>query len=248
VEKLPQAFVPKKSNLIDLTPTGIPELDFLIRGFQRSGITEIYGPASSGRTTIALSFLAQMTCNQEACAVVDVSDCLDPDSLVAAGVDLNQLLWIRCCDKEGDSKSEHIWKRLEQVLKVTDLLLHQGGFGAVLMDLGDVPAENARRIPLTSWFRFRQAIENTPTTLVLITREPCARTCASLALRCQHCNARWVQAGVCRGDSVILTLDGLKVEVEVMRRRAQPSPFTMRENRLAIPNLAHWETRMIWSN
>ena len=65
--------------------------------------------------------------------------------------------------------------RLEQVLKVTDLLLQSGGFGMVVLDLGDIPAESARRVPLTSWFRFRRAVEPTATVLLLIEQEPAPR-------------------------------------------------------------------------
>ena len=68
------------------------------------------------------------------------------------------------------------------MLKVTDLLLQAGGFGMVVLDLGDIPAESARRVPLTSWFRFRRAVEPTATVLLLIEQEPCAKTCASLVL------------------------------------------------------------------
>ena len=74
---------------------------------------------------------------------------------------------------------------MEQVLKVTDLLLQGGGFGVVVLDLGDIPAECARRVPLTSWFRFRRAVEPTATVLLLIEQEPCAKTCASLVVRLQ---------------------------------------------------------------
>jgi recombination protein RecA len=76
------------------------------------------------------------------------------------------------------------WARpVEQALKVADLLLQGGGFGLVVLDLGDVPMEIARRIPLASWFRFRRAVENTPTVLLTIVQESCAKTCASLVLR-----------------------------------------------------------------
>ena len=53
--------------------------------------------------------------------------------------------------------------RLEQVLKVTDLLLQSNGFGMIALDLGDIPTSSARRIPMASWFRFRRAVEHTPT-------------------------------------------------------------------------------------
>lgn len=55
----------------------------------------------------------------------------------------------------------------------------------VVVDLADVPPRFARRIPLASWFRFRRAVENTPTVLLVVEQEPYAKTCASLVLRMQ---------------------------------------------------------------
>jgi hypothetical protein len=56
----------------------------------------------------------------------------------------------------------------------------------VVLDLGDVPVESTRRVQLTSWFRFRRAVEPTATVLLLVENEPCAKTCASLVLRLQQ--------------------------------------------------------------
>src|SRR5215510_13189549 len=81
----------------ELQSSGIAELDAVLEGgFPRGSIVELCGSPSSGRTSLALSLLAQATGGQEACAFVDVSDCLDPYSLAAAGVDLERLLWVRC--------------------------------------------------------------------------------------------------------------------------------------------------------
>ena len=107
----------------------------------------------------------------------------------------------------------------------------------MLMDLGDVAPLNARRIPLATWFRFRRAVDNTPTVFLLLTREPCAQACASLVLRCQRCRERWSQATESNGASGVATLEGLELEVEVMRRqtlsRAKPA--------------TSWQTSMNWS-
>jgi len=77
-------------------------------------------------------------------------------------------------------QSEH---RLEQVLRATDLLLESGGFGLIVLDLGDLPPQAARRIPLTTWFRFRRAIEHTPTILLVIEQQAIAGSCSSLLLQ-----------------------------------------------------------------
>src|SRR3989442_7235881 len=82
---------------VDLQPSGVMELDAVLGGgFLRGSLVELCGSASSGRTSLAFSLLAQATERQETCAYVDVSDSLDPVSLAAAGVELPRLLWIRC--------------------------------------------------------------------------------------------------------------------------------------------------------
>ena len=72
---------------------------------------------------------------------------------------------------------------MEQVLRATDLLLESGGFGLIALDLGDLPPQAARHIPLTTWFRFRRAIEYTPTILLAIEQRPIAGSCSSLLLQ-----------------------------------------------------------------
>jgi recombination protein RecA len=154
----------------EVISTGLPEIDALAGGFPRGAITEIYGSQSSGRTSLMLSALAQATTHDEVCALVDTNDALDPNSAVKAAVDLEKLLWIRCAGN------------LEHSFKATDLLLQGGGFGIVVLDLGDIQAKEARRIISSWWYRFRRVVENTPTALVVIAQDSCARSCASLTL------------------------------------------------------------------
>ena len=72
--------------------TGVAALDALTGGLPRGALSEIIGPASSGRTGVMLAALAGAMRHEEACALVDASDNFDPASAVAAGVDLE-----RCC-------------------------------------------------------------------------------------------------------------------------------------------------------
>jgi hypothetical protein len=126
-----------------------------------------------------LSALAEATATrQESCVLVDASDAFDPASAEAAGVDLGRLLWVRCSGTK--------FSNLEQVLKATDLLLQAGGFGMVIVDLNDVPPSVARRVPLATWFRFRRAVENTNTALLVFEQEPYAKSCAGLAVCLQQ--------------------------------------------------------------
>lgn len=317
----------------ELHPSGVAELDAVLGGgFPRGSLVELCGPATSGRTGLAFSLLAQATARQEACAFVDVSDSLDPVSLAAAGVDLPRLLWVRCGETQGrkpaaespffDSPAEkaraqefvqeasgekiqghfwkhpreqirgvekaipsllrakpasrestriHVvkkliekkqeekrlealrrnthpsenssrkieifetpgtrdrlatakpWKRLEQALKTTDLLLHSGGWGVIVVDLAGISWVDARRINLSVWFRFRRELENSKTILLLLGEESCAKSCASLVLRCERKEESWSRAAR-DGTTGASILEGFAVQAEIIRSRSQSQP------------------------
>jgi hypothetical protein len=155
----------------EILSTGVVDIDAVLGGFPRGAITEIHGVASSGRTSLLLSTLARATAQEETCALVDCSDTFDPSSTTNGRVDVERLLWVRC----GGN--------LERAFKATDLLLQSGGFGLVALNLADVPTRNVRRIISSWWFRFRRALENTPTAMVVITPLTCIRSCAALVLK-----------------------------------------------------------------
>src|SRR4051794_14284161 len=87
------AHVDKKPEFIE---TNIESLDGLVHGFPRGAITEIFGPPSSGRTTLLHTFLASATRNGEYCALVDASGSFDPESGERSGLNLNKLFWVKC--------------------------------------------------------------------------------------------------------------------------------------------------------
>jgi len=189
----------------EMVSSGVRELDALTGGLPRGCLTEVCGSASSGRTSVLLALMAAATRRLEACALVDVNDAFDPVSATSAGVEFERLLWVRCGVRQvaaerhnhasrGVSRGYGIdrnpapkWRKrehdVEQALRVTDLLLQSGGFGLVVIDLGDVPFKTARLIPLTSWFRFQRAVERTSTVLLVISPAPCVQTCAALLLK-----------------------------------------------------------------
>ena len=119
--------------------------------------------------------------------------------------------------------------RLDQTLRVIDLLLQSGGFGLVAIDFGDVPFKAARRVPLTAWFRFQRAVEHTPTVLLLIAEAACAQTCASMVLGVKA-SAKKLSAvssplsvnaqAPCHAQ----LLEGLHIEAELLRSRLERKP------------------------
>lgn len=174
------AFKQQEKSPAEAISTGISQVDaFTGGGLPRGAIVEIYGQPSSGRTSFMLSALAQATRHEEVCALVDTSDIFDPQSAAQGEIEFDRLLWIRCAHN------------LEHAFKATDLLLQAGGFGLVMLDLGDVPAQTAKRIISSWWYRFRRTLEATPTALVVIAEESSVRACAALTLELQKQNVAW---------------------------------------------------------
>jgi len=227
----------------EMITSGVREIDALTGGLPRGCLTEVCGPVSSGRTSLQLAVLAAATQRQEACALVDVSDAFDPASAAMAAVNFESLLWIRCKTnppprhpstalragsgtEKTNQKHEDLYRRrmetpVEQALRVTDLLLQSGGFGLVIIDLGDVSLKIARRIPLTSWFRFQRAIEHTPTVLFVVTQAPCAQTCAALLLKLSTFRS---QLSALKAPSHTELLHDLQIETEILCSRVARKP------------------------
>jgi len=209
-------------------------------------ISEVTGPQSSGRTGLALSFLAQQTQDERVCAWVDAGDAFDPESAAASGVILRQLLWVRCCEAStvsavNSSRISHSWKkktqapvwtRLDQALRATDLLLQAGGFAAIVLDLGDMAPEHGSRIPLATWFRFRQAADRTRCCLVVLGQAAYAQSSAAVVLECAPCEPQTA------GGTV---LNGFSFEVRRGRQRFTPALQSARK-----PPASTWSATGAW--
>ena len=206
----------------EMVSSGVPELDRLTGGLPRGCLAEICGHASSGRSSVLLATLAAATQRQEVCALVDASDSFDPLSAVAAGIDFERLLWVRCGVESMSPKKRStspLMIPVEQALRVTDLLLQSVGFGLVVIDLGSTSFSAARRVPLTTWFRFQRAVENTPTVLLAVTEAPCTQTCASLLLRLQSAFVTRASTGAGPTPAHAQVLEGLQIQGELLRSR-----------------------------
>lgn len=159
-------------------PAGIVAFDQAFGGVPRGTVTEIFGPESSGKTSFFSQFLSRATSAGEFCALVDGNDTFDPAAAEAAGADLRRLLWVRC-------------RGVEESLKAADLLVHSGGWGVVVLDLAGIPSAAVRKVPMSWWYRFRRAVENTPTAFLVIESEPYVKNCAVMALEFLPSQAGW---------------------------------------------------------
>lgn len=243
--KFPAALTPAPRAMNELAATGIRAVDELLHGGLPVGaISELTGAVSSGRTSLALQFVARRTAEERACAWIDVSDAFDPESAAANGVWLKQLLWMRCKSRDQGNKGTRdqsarwmgrvkpSWERLEQGLRATDLLLQAGGFAAIVLDLGDAAPEQASRIPLATWFRYRQAAERTQCSLVVVGARGHAQSAAAVVLECSARNAEQTGGTVLRG---------FEFAVRRERERSTPIEITTRK-----PPMATWQAHAAW--
>ena len=94
--RIPGALTMRPALAPETIPLGIAELDQRAVGIPRGCLTEICGPTSSGRTTLLLSLMREVTQKGECCALVDTGNAFDPLSALANGVNLGRLLCVRC--------------------------------------------------------------------------------------------------------------------------------------------------------
>ncbi len=108
---------------VDVVPTGSLAVDIAlgVGGIPRGRITEIYGPESSGKTTLCLHLIAEAQRRGGICAFVDMEHALDPAFAERIGVDL-ETLYISQPDTG------------EQALEITESLVRSGALDVVVVD------------------------------------------------------------------------------------------------------------------
>ena len=113
----------KTTMAIESVPTGALALDLAlgIGGLPRGRITEIYGPESSGKTTLATHVVAEAQRNGGTCAYIDAEHAMDPVYAKAIGVDIDELLI-----SQPDTG--------EQALEIADMLIRSGALDVVVID------------------------------------------------------------------------------------------------------------------
>lgn len=183
--RIPGALTMRPVIAPETIPLGIPEFERRSVAIPRGCLTEICGPTSSGRTTLLLSLMREVTQKGECCALVDTSNAFDPASALANGVNLGRLLCVRC------ASSHPKLTPVEKALRAVDWIISAGGFGLIVLDLADIELRLAQRIPLASWYRFQRAVESTSSALLIVERQPSAKSCASLVITLETKYSDW---------------------------------------------------------
>ena len=183
-------------------PTGIAAIDGLLTGgMPGARLSEIAGPLSSGRTSLALCLLARATRSGGVAAVVDAADAFDPPSAAAAGVDLERVLWVRA-------------PRPRAALRSAESILNARGFALVLLDL----VAEALPLPPAAGPRLARLAAGTGTPLVALCRERSLGTAAEVVVELQPTRANFA------GTPSLL--EDLEIEVALVRHRTAPDQRT----------------------
>ena len=152
-ERFPEARTPPQARIA----TGIRPLDEATKGGLRKGaITELTSVNLSAGTAFLISRLLEAA-HQERyfLALIDGRDSFDPQPLGNAR--LRNLLWVRC-------------RKTLEAIKAADLLLRDGNFPLVVLDLVLNATDELRKIPQTNWYRLQRLVEPVPTAFLVLTR------------------------------------------------------------------------------
>lgn len=194
--------------------TGVPEVDGLLGGgLPRGQVSEIHGPASSGRTALAVSLVAHATRDGALAAWVDPGDRFDPAGAAEACVDLRRVLWLRGGAPETSG--------LHRALAAVGTVLGSGLFEVVVLDVVGQGGE-ARRLPGATWIRLQRLIELQPTVLVLLADAHLAHGPLGTSVALRATEARWSGAP---GPGRLLR--GLQVEARSGRQLARAARFEL---------------------
>jgi hypothetical protein len=176
--------------------TGNPRLDELLDGgFPCGRLTEIFGPVSSGRTSLLYSVLAEVTSGGRYAALIDPGDSFDPVRAKEAGVVLSALLWIRPSDPV-------------QAFRSVEIVLDTRGFSLVALDLADLFFSQAAILRSgTAWARLSRRVSGTRAALLLLGGRRLAAGFAHLCLALSAARPLWCSRW----------FDGFETRVEVIR-------------------------------
>jgi len=151
-ERFPQTFAP----VTDQLRTGLPAIDGAIGGLPKNAITELSSPnPSAGSAFLIHALLHRAHRDGFFVALVDGTDSFSPHSAGPAA--LRNLLWVRC-------------RQAAQAVPAADLLLRDGNFPLVILDLVLNSSEELRKIPQTNWYRLQRLVESAPTAFLVLTR------------------------------------------------------------------------------
>jgi hypothetical protein len=199
--------------------SGLAPIDALLDGgIPRGRISEITGRAGSGKTSIAASFASFATQCGEVAAWLDASGSFDPESMVAAGVELRRMLWASMKTAASSRILPHarfaagpLARPQSAIVKAAELVLEAGGFGLVVVDFGEAP----RALSYASSLRIARAAERSGAAVIAIAPWRMCGTFAALSIAASRAETSFSR--LAPGSPVMF--DGLAVDAMVARNK-----------------------------
>jgi hypothetical protein len=197
-ERFPQEPLPPADRLL----TGLRIFDEALNGGLTKGvITELTSPpASAGSASLIAALLQRAGRDRYFIALIDGRDSFDPQSV--GGAALRHLLWVRC-------------RKAAEAMQAADLLLRDGNFPLVILDLVLSPVEELRKIPSTNWYRLQRLVEPAPSAFLILTR----RSMISSAQWKLVLENRW------RLPQLDWAAADLQTQLKIRVQRAQPNKW-----------------------
>ncbi len=151
-EKFPQECLPPNDRLV----TGLPIFDQTVAGgLTKGAITELASPApQAGSASLIGALLERARHDRYFMALIDGADSFDPQSSGPGA--LPHLLWVRC-------------HTTREAMQAADLLLRDGNFPLLILDLVLNPLRELRKIPSSNWYRLQRLVEPAPTAFLVLT-------------------------------------------------------------------------------
>lgn len=207
-ERFPQSFTCREARL----RTDVATLDEITGGgLPKSAITELISTQpSAGSASLIHALLAAAQAKRTFLALIDGRDSFDPASATNADA-LKHLLWLRC-------------NNAAQAVKAADLLLRDGNFPLVALDLVLNRAMELRKIPQTYWFRLQRLVEPAPAALLVLTRTSLISS-ARLKIVLEN---RWRLADLERSDAAI------QLQMQVQRVHGTGHNYPLRVSEAAM--------------
>jgi hypothetical protein len=153
-ERFPQKVLPPAGRLI----TGLRIFDEILDGgLGKGAITELSSGRANAGTATLIAALLQRACRERYfVALIDGRDSFDPQSVDP--IILRHLLWVRC-------------RQATAAIQASDLLLRDGNFPLVILDLVLNPVQEMRKIPPANWYRLQRLVEPASTAFLVLTRQ-----------------------------------------------------------------------------
>ena len=134
-------------------PTGVPALDEAAGGLPLGAVTELVAAPGAGGQSVLARILGAARATRQRVALIDATDAFAPEAVEQD--ELRHLVWARA-------------RNVREAFAVADVLMRDGNFSSVILDIRDVPVRELKRTPKSNWHRFHRVAERQPAAVLVM--------------------------------------------------------------------------------